>query len=239
MKVCVTGYAGNVGKTLVASQVIGRNMPGAMLYAIESINGTAEAYGEEVEKIRGEKYQKLYKDIMLLDDAIIDVGASNVVQFQEGMLRYSDSQKELDVFVIPTTSGTKEQKEAIAMVETLRGLGIGPERIKIVCNRVVEDVEEEFSMMFAYARKEGTCILSPDAAIWESELMDMMHVRHMSLDDLLSDMRDYRSLARELGPDADPALREKYRDLHVMKALAMSVYQNFNTVFNAIFQEGA
>jgi hypothetical protein len=212
-------------------------MPGAPIFAVESINETAEVYGANVEKIRGEKFQKLYKEIMMLDDAIIDVGASNVVAFQEGMLRYHNSQEEFSAFIVPTTSGTKEQKETIAMIETLSALGIEPSRIKVVCNRVLEDVEDEFGVLFAYARKSGTSELSPEAAIWESELMDLLQIRRMSLSEILADEKDYRALARELDPITDSVQRELYKDLHVMKALAKNVCLNFDTCFWTMFPE--
>jgi len=237
MKLCVLNYPGNVGKTLIASQVLGRNMPKARMIAVESINETAEVYGADVEKIRGEKFQKLYKELMMLDEAIIDVGASNVVTYQEGLLRFHNSHKEFAAFVIPSTSGTKEQKETIAMVETLAGIGIEPSRIKIVCNRVVEDVEDEFGALFCYAKEAGTCELSPDAAIWESELMDLLQRRRMSLSDILADEKDYRTLARELDPKTESVRRELYKDLHIMKSLATSVCLNFDTAFRTMFPE--
>jgi hypothetical protein len=238
MKVVVINFTGSVGKTMVSSQILARNMPGVVLIAIESINETAEeGYGIDVEKMVGEKFMQFYRQVMLLDDAIVDVGASNVVSFLEGFVKFADAQKEFDAFLIPTTSGTKEQKETIAMIETLAGLGIEPSRIKVICNRVKEDVEEEFAALFAYADQTGKCILSPESAIYETELLDLLHMRKIGLEDLLKDSTDYRTLARSIGPGADTKQRDAYTAMHVMKALSTGVCRNFDTVFNCLFPE--
>jgi hypothetical protein len=236
MKVVVTNIPGSVGKTMIASQIIAPKMPGVVLIAVESINETAEeGYGTEVEKIAGEKFMKLYRQLMLIDDAIIDVGASNVVPFLDGFVKFADAQKEFDAFIVPTTSGTKEQKETIAMIETLAGLGIEANRIRIICNRVKEDVEEEFSALFSYARNSGKCILSPESAVYETELLDMLQVRRISLQDLMNDTTDYRTMARSLGSSYDTKVRDGYTAMHVMKALSTGVCRNFDTVFESLF----
>ncbi|MGN9404714.1 hypothetical protein ACTMQQ_28730 [Pseudomonas syringae pv. aptata] len=86
-------------------------MDGAPIYAIESINETAENLGLDVEKLRGNKFRELFKRLMLEDQAIIDVGASNVEDFMAnlgGALRRR--MMKLTTTLIPVTSGTKEQK---------------------------------------------------------------------------------------------------------------------------------
>lgn len=238
MKCCSLNLLGGVGKTLIATLVLAPKMPGTKIIAVESINETGkEAYGVEVEKILGEKFQRLYKEIMLLDDVIVDVGASNVVPFLEGLVKYGNAHREFDAFVVPSTSGTKEQKETISMVNTLAGLGIEPARIKVVCNRVAEDVKEEFAALFDFAAKSGTCELNPESAIWENELMDLLHVHKMSLDDVLNDKTDHRAFARGLGPDADPKLLALHLDLHIMQDLALVVRDNFDRAYGALFPE--
>nr|UVN17958.1 hypothetical protein pPsy0479a_00126 [Pseudomonas syringae] len=80
-KVVVINYTGTVGKTTISANLLWPRMGGAPLYAIESINETAENLGLDVEKLRGDAFRELFKRLMLEDQAIIDVGASNVEDF--------------------------------------------------------------------------------------------------------------------------------------------------------------
>lgn len=235
MKDVLAGYTGGSGKTMIASEVYVRNIPSSNLIALESVNETAEAYGTDVEMINGENFASFYKKIILMDDVIIDVGASNVVAFLSGLVRFVDVQKEFRSFIIPSAPGVREQKEAIAMVETLSGLGIEPNRIKVVCNRVKDDVEEEFSTLFMYAKKSSKCEISRHFAIYETELIDMLHTYRISLNALLFDTNDYRAMARSLDPAKDQREINRCTSMHVMKSLAVGVAHNFDSVFNHLF----
>jgi MinD-like ATPase involved in chromosome partitioning or flagellar assembly len=234
MKIAITNYTGTVGKTTVAAHLLAPRMEDAPIFAIETINETAEGLGIDVEKIKGDKFRDLFKSLITLDDAIIDVGASNVEDFLNGMARFEDSHLEIDKFVIPVTSGTKEQKETMTMIQTLAEFGIEPSKILILFNRVNSDVREEFPLIINYAKKEKNCTVNTDAAIFENEVFDMLAVRQLTISAALSDETDYKAKLRELGKDGDAKLKSKYADLHAIKALAKSVNRNLDTVFAII-----
>lgn len=235
MKVAVLNYTGTVGKTTIAAHLLSPRMNNAPIFAIETINETAEGLGVDVEKIRGEKFRDLFKKLMLLDNAIIDVGASNVEAFLDGMVKFEDSHLEFDFFVVPVTSGSKEQKETISMVSTLADFGIPADKIRLVFNRVEADVAEEFGPLLNYVKKNKTCIANPEAAIFENELFDMLAVKKIAIADVLADETDYKAKARELGKDGDAKMKTHYSDLHVIKSLAKSVNRNLDAVFSALF----
>lgn len=234
-KVAVLNYTGTVGKTTIAAHLLSPRMNDAPVFAIESVNETAEGLGVDVEKIRGEKFRELFKKLLLLDDAIIDVGASNVEAFLDGMLKFEDSHLEFDVFLIPVTSGSKEQKESISMIATLADFGIPADKIRVVFNRVDGDVADEFAPLLNFAKKQKNCVVDPEAAIFENELFDMLAVKKLSIGGVLADDTDYKAKARELGKDGDQKLKTHYSDLHVIKALAKSVNRNLDGVFAALF----
>ena len=235
MKVAIVNYTGTVGKTTISAHLLSPRMNDAPIFAIETINETAEGLGVDVEKIRGEKFRELFKKLMVLDDAIIDVGASNVEAFLDDMVKFEDSHAEFDYFIVPVTSGSKEQKETISMVSTLADFGISADRIRIVFNRVEADAAEEFGPIINFAKKQKTCIANPDAAIFENELFDLLAVKKISISDALADETEYKAKARELGRDGDAKLRAQYTDMHVIKSLAKSVNRNLNDVFAALF----
>ena len=56
-------------------------MGDARIFSVESLNVDASDNGIDVEKLRGSRYKELTDQLMHLDSAIIDVGASNVEEF--------------------------------------------------------------------------------------------------------------------------------------------------------------
>lgn len=235
MKVAVLNYTGTVGKTTISAHLLSPRMNNAPIFAIETINETAEGLGVNVEKIRGEKFRDLFKKLMMLDDAIIDVGASNVEAFLDGMVKFEDSHLEFDHFIVPVTAGSKEQKETISMVATLADFGIPAEKIHVLFNRVEADVAEEFAPILNFSKKQKSCIANPDAAIFENELFDMLSVKKISITDALADETDYKAKARELGKEGDTKMKTHYSDMHVIKSLSKSVNRNLDSVFTALF----
>ena len=236
MKVAVLNYTGTVGKTTIAAHLLSPRMNNAPVFAIETINETAEGLGVDVEKIRGEKFRDLFKKLMVIDDAIIDIGASNVEAFLDGMVKFEDSHLEFDFFIVPVTSGSKEQKETIAIVSTLSDFGIPADKIKIVFNRVEADVAEEFAPVLNFAKKSKLCIANPEAAIFENELFDMLSVKKVSIGEVLGDETDYKAKARELGKEGDAKQKSHFSDMHIIKSLSKSVNRNLDAVFAALFE---
>ncbi|WP_340621870.1 StbB family protein [Xenorhabdus siamensis] len=234
MKVAILNYTGTVGKTTVAAHLLSPRMNNAPIFAIESINETAEGLGVDVEKMNGNKFRDLFKKIMLEDDAIIDVGASNIEDFMNNMIKFDDSHEEFDFFVIPVTSGTKEQKETILMLDTLASIGIPQEKIKIVFNRVDCDVDEEFPFILARHKKEKSFTLNKECAIFENELFDALSIKGLTVDALLSDTTDYKSLLKN-NKDASTKERNTWADMFGLKSLAKGVKRNLDDVYINLF----
>lgn len=235
MKVAVLNYTGTVGKTTIAAHLLSPRMNNAQIFAIESINETAQGLGLEVEMIKGKKFKDLFKKLIDLDDAIIDVGASNVEGFLNGMAGFEDSHFEIDFFIVPVTNGTKEQKETMSIITTLAEFGITPEKIKVIFNRVESDAEEEFNLLINFAKKSKNCTISTDAVIYENEIFDMISIKKLTITEILSDETDYKAKAREIGADGNAKTKSHYLDMHIIKSGAKNVNRNLNTVFNALF----
>ena len=234
MKVAILNYTGTVGKTTIAAHLFSPRLNNAPIFAVETINETAEGLGMDVNKIRGEKFRELFTKLMKLDDAIIDVGASNIEAFLDGVVKMDGSHLEIDYFIVPVTPGTKEQKETISLIGTLADMGISPEKIRVAFNRVEGDVPEEFPYVVAYAKKEKTCIANPEAAIFENELFDALGVKKLTLAALLADETDYKALLRN--KDASEKDRNNWAELDGLKLLARGVNRNLDAVFAVLVE---
>ncbi|WP_243787578.1 StbB family protein [Pseudomonas amygdali] len=232
-KVVVINYTGTVGKTTIAANLLWPRMGGAPLYAIESINETAENLGLDVEKLRGNAFRELFKRLMLEDQAIIDVGASNVEDFMANLEEFEEAHEEVDYFVVPVTSGTKEQKETVSMIGSLSSLGIPPEKILILFNRVKKDVKAEFPIIFAYHQRADAFTLNSECAVFESELFDALSIHRISMQSVMDDDTDYKTLLKN--KDASAQERDRWSDMYGLKLLCKGVNRKLDGVFAALF----
>lgn len=234
MIVTILNWTGTVGKTTLAAHLLAPRMDNAPIFAIESINETAASLGIDVEKMKGNKFRELFKKIMLEENAIIDVGASNIEEFMSNMIKFDDSHEEIDYFIVPVTSGTKEQKETISMVDSLAKIGVPANKIRVVFNRVSADVSDEFPYVLGFCKKEKSFIANPKCAIWETELFDALSVKQLNIDTILNDPNDYKSMLRT-NREASEKERNQWADMHGLKALSKSVKRNLDEVYASLF----
>lgn len=228
-KVVAINYTGTVGKTTIVANVLSPRMIGAPIYAIESINETAETLGLDVEKLRGNKFRELFKKLILEDDAIVDVGASNVEDFMKNLEVFSEAHEEIDFYVVPVTSGTKEQKETLAMISSLAAIGVPAEKIRIVFNRVEREVEAEFPIIIGYYLQNRSFWLNTDCAIFETELFDALAIKRLPMQSLLEDQTDYKALLKN--KEASASDRNNWSDMFGLKLLAKGVNKSLDHVF--------
>lgn len=235
MKVVIINYTGTVGKTTIAANLLSPRMHGAPIYAIESINETAQELGLDVEKLGGSKFRELFKKLMMEDQAIIDVGASNVEAFMANLSGFEEAHDEIDYYVVPVTSGTKEQKETTTLIGTLTAMDIPAHKIRLVFNRVKSDVESEFPIVISFHERANSFRLNPQCAIFETELFDALSVKQISLSSLLADETDYKTMLKD--KSASMQDREFWSDMYGLRLLARGVNRKLDAVFHELFSE--
>ena len=170
---------------------------------------------------------------MLADSAIIDVGASNVEDFMVNLEGFEEAHEDIDYYIIPVTSGTKEQIESVRMIESLTAIGIPFEKIKVLFNRVQRDVESEFPIIQNFHGQNKTFSLNNRCAIYETELFDALSIRRMSLQGLMADGIDYKTLLKDKTADAED--RARWSDMYGLKLLCKGVNRKLDAVYDALF----
>lgn len=232
-KVAVISFSGKVGKTTIAAHLLSPRMNDAPIFAIETQNETASSLGMEVEKLSGEKYLALYKKLLTMDDAIIDVGASNIEDFLDKMIKIDESHVEFDYFVVPVTSDPSIQRECIKTIQVLADIGIPADKIRVVFNRVSADAEEEFPAIIGFAKKSKTCIANPECAIYEAEVFALLASKKLSIGAVLADETDYRALIKaKAGTEKEQAHNV---DMHALKGYCKAANRNLDAAFAALF----
>jgi hypothetical protein len=235
MKVAVMNFSGNVGKTTVAGHLLKPRMGDAQIFSIESINAGADADGLEVEKMKGKKFGELVDELMPLDSAIIDVGASNVEDFLKLMQQYDGSHEEFDYFVVPVVKEKKVQSDTVNTIRALHKLGIDKKKIRVVFNKVEIDdsVEDEFAALFGLAQSEKSFIAKPEAVIYANEVFERLKVVGRSLGDITADETDYRAKLRQT---TDEDEKELCIRMVALKRLTITANKNLDDVFKILFK---
>lgn len=234
MKVVVINFSGNVGKTTIAAHLLKPRMADAAIFSVESLNIDAAASGVEVERMRGRKYGLLTEQMMQLDSAIIDVGASNVDEFLKRMQQYHGSHDEFDYFVVPVVRERKQQGDTMNTIRALSGLGVPRHRIRVLFNKADpdEDLEDEFGELFNLEHAERSCTVNPSAVVYENEVFDKLRLAGKSLVDVTNDDTDYRSRLREA---RDTQHKDHCVRMVALKRLAVTANRNLDEAFGALF----
>jgi len=231
MKIVVMNFSGNVGKTTISEHVLKANMENASVFSVESINQGSTNI--EAEQIKGKKYGELIDQLMMIEDAIIDVGASNVEDFLKYMDQFSGSHEDFDYFVVPTTKEKKVQQDTINTIHALNVIGVPKNKIRLVFNMIETDetVKSEFPSLIGFNIAEDIFVLNENCTIYLNEIFERLITLGKSLGDINNDETDYRSLLSEAKP--------KEKHLHIqmiaLKRLAITANKNLNTVYKNLF----
>lgn len=229
MKVAVINFSGNVGKSTVAKHLMLPRIKDAEFVAVESINGDDNS-GEAV---RGKQFGALQEQLMMLDAAVIDVGASNVEDFIKLMSQYRGSHEDFDLYVVPVVKESKQMRDTIRTIESLKAMGVPAKKIRVVFNKLESDdnLEEAFDPIFAYHERDKTFTLKTDAVIDHSELYQRLRSMNQTVAELLNDPIDWKANLRAA---PTPEERQQAASMISMKRLAASAKENLDAVFTAL-----
>lgn len=230
MKIAVINFSGNVGKSTIARHLLAPRLGNATVIAIETIN----ADDNDGMQLRGNEFGALQENILSLDSAVVDIGASNVEELVSRMKSYQGSHEDFDMFVVPTVPEAKQERDTISTIEALADdIGVDRERIRVVLNMVDprNPVARSFPMLFKFHAAHRGFVLREDVAIHESELFGRLANNPRTIADLLEDATDYKSLIHDAGsPEEKAQLARKVS----LRRLAVGVNAQLDGVFAAL-----
>jgi CobQ/CobB/MinD/ParA nucleotide binding domain len=231
MKVAVINFSGNVGKSTVARHLLAPRMKGATVVPIESINSD----GTEDEAIKGKQFGELQEALALMDDAVVDVGASNVEDFIGLMKQYRGSHDDFDYFVVPTVPKSKQQRDTISTIDALADIGVPAKKIRLVFNMVELDDSPErvFAGLFEYQSSAKNFTLRPDAVIRVNDIYGKIRGADRGIEEIRSDATDFKERIKG-AKDADEKLH--YAQMLSIQRLAAGVSEELDGVFKTLFK---
>ena len=231
MKVAVINFSGNVGKSTVARHLLAPRLNNAEVIPVESINSD----GTDETAIRGKQFGELQEYLQTLDDAVIDIGASNVEDFVKLMKQYKGSHEDFDYFVIPTVPKNKQMRDTISTIDALADIGVPAKKIRLVFNMLeIDDVPERvFAGLFEYHTASKSFTLRPEAVIHVNDIYGKLKGAEQGIKDILNDPTDYKEKIKT-AKDADEKLH--FAQMVGIKRLAAGVTEELDAVFKTLFK---
>lgn len=136
-KIAMVNKSGSVGKTTLSAHLIAPRLDDVKFYALESSNLTASEFGIKVKTFDSTQFKETVRDSFHYDNAVFDVGGSkNFTDFYGQMQDTDTGHLNFDYFVIPAIADEKAEKETLDTIISLLKLGVEPEKMRIVYNKV-------------------------------------------------------------------------------------------------------
>jgi Flp pilus assembly CpaE family ATPase len=231
MKIAVLNFSGNVGKSTISKHLLSPRLNDAPIISVETINSDES----DSDNVKGKQFGLIQDTLMTLDDAVLDIGSSNVEVFIQLMKQYRGSHEDYDYFLIPTTSNFKQQRDTISTIDTLNSMGIPAKKIRVVFNMVEMDetIESLFYGLLEYHASSKSFELRIDAVIHQNEIYGRLKESGKTISEILEDKTDYKA---KLKTTTDKEEKINLAKIIGLKRLALGVSEDLDAVFKTLFK---
>ena len=231
MKIAILNFSGNVGKSTIAKFLLIPRYPDAIHITIESINSDTNGADSSLQ-LKGKEVDTVQEQLLINDDVIVDVGASNVEQFVNGMRLFAGSIDDFDLFIVPVTPEKKQQLDTVTTVDTLLDMGVDAEKIKIIFNKVQADmsINDEFYALIQYLTTINVEI-SVDSFIPESTFFESANESGDTVESILADDTDYKALIQKADSKTE---KLGYAAKIMLPRMAVGIKTSLDTVASQI-----
>lgn len=230
--------AGSVGKSTLAAHLLAAFRPSAKLITVDSVNNNeaANIASLNVEELMASQFDDIYREIMEGDDLILDIGASNIEVFLDGLGRYRSAIGYFDLFVIPAVPGGKQQKDVITTIDLLHELGFSGEKIRVVFNQHhgSETIDHAYAHIFGYALKDGKNKARwdlPAPIVHANEIFELIKETDKTVSELATNTTNWKELRNQAKRDGDREALDLAIDGQIAHDLACSAYENLQQAY--------
>ena len=241
MKIGVLNLSGNVGKTTVAVHLLAAFRPNAKLISVESVNNSeaSEVDSITVEELKASRFKEIYRELMMKDDLIVDVGASNVATFMDELTKYRSAIGEFDMILVPAVPADKQQKDTIATIEWLNKLGIDAEKIRVVFNMHdgVDTIGQTYAHIIGYAATDGkkkACWL-PHVVVSSNDVFELVKGMRKTIRELANDPTDWKAMRNAAKASGDSNALEAAMDGQIAHDLSKAALANLEQAYEDLF----
>jgi hypothetical protein len=243
MKIAITAFTGKVGKSTLCNTFAYPRMQEATIIRMETINDSGLSGAKKEIVIKGRDLAKLETELAKTNEAIVDIGASNVEAFMLALNSQFESHYAIDYYVVPVKADAKAQIEMAETMKTLQALsalGIEPERIKVLFNRlpVDADVEEECRALIGMHKKMPIFTLNMLAVIHESEAFAALAAAKKPYLEMLADPVNYRQELNKIPLENEKERTDMVKLIRAQGTVKM-LDREMQAAWNALFGEAA
>lgn len=238
-KIVIISAVGNVGKSTILDTMIYPRMLEAAVFRIETINSTKKSGAKKEIFLRGDQIDKLQIEVSKEKQSLVDVGMSNLEKFSEGMNEQFGSHWLFDCFLVPVLAkagADKESEDAIKTLLTLHAMGIEPDRIKVVFNKLPRNstVDIECDDILNFHEANPIFTLDKNAVIYQSDAFKALSEVDKTFAEMIADDTNYYAVLNDIPMD-----QEKERVKTIKMARAQGTCKKLNieleSVFNVLF----
>ena len=233
MKVMILNNSGNVGKSFIARELFYFNMKNSCddvaLIEVETHNSASSKFGIDTLKISGKELNTLFKQLLINDCAVIDVGASNIIALFEELSKNDVNNiiDEIEYFVVPLNTKAKIQDDSLKVLLALNTLNIPKEKIKVIFNAV-----DNIKKMNTFIPKAKQIVdINENLVIPDFQYLNEIEKMNITTNQLANSEKNYKALAKEAYKSGDMEKGDKYADLSLMQGSAKVISNKMQEIF--------
>lgn len=237
MNIALINFSGNVGKTTLAFHLLKPRFENVLLIGVETINDSSNFYDI---KVNSKNFNKIQEELLLNENVILDIGSSNVEQTLVEIKKFKGSHEDIDYFIIPVTTESKQQVDSISTFKFLIGLGVPLNKIRILFNQVPHDtnINEVYSLVSDFINDlTGYDIksISDIPIIYQNELFDNPLIKSgsLSIEYLVNNKANIKTKLREAKTQEE---KSDIVTLIGLSRLSDTVEDGFNNAFKMLFK---
>ncbi|MGF6604459.1 hypothetical protein P3T23_009214 [Paraburkholderia sp. GAS448] len=240
LKILVIHSTSMVGKSTAVVSLLHPRLNSPRVFSVEKQNQDAGRYGIEVVRYRAPDFKKLIDDIIIEPkDLIVDVGASQYADIMKEFARVRGAINDFDVVIVPTTPDGRVQEETLGTIETLRKVGLQPEKLRVLFNRATieqgDDLDLQFEPVIVYLTETRGLSYHDDLVVYENPIHSDLRAEGLSFEQVANDTTNYRKMVDEALRKApkSPETMALIRRLSIQRAVA-SAKLDLDAAFVAI-----
>lgn len=238
MSIAIVNCSGNVGKTTITRELLAPRLARMVVRQVESIN-TDDSSGPKVEVMIAARFDELHEELMRGSDLLVDIGASNVEEYLDRLDSSDGAHQDYACFIVPVQPESKQMKDTIKTINMLADLGVEPDRIRVLLNKV-ELVKSEarevtlrrhFGQLFELHDCSTAFQLNQDALVPKNDVFTLAAAAGRTIHDIATDGVDYKAQLVDAETDVE---KDRLVKLVALKRKALSIEPLLDSAFNAL-----
>lgn len=240
-RVVVLNTSGNVGKTTISIHLLSAFRPDAKYISVENFNNSEarDVASLQIEELQASQFRDIYRQLMMEDDVIVDVGASNVEKFMEELTKYRTAINQFDMIVIPTVPDSKQQKDTIETIQWLNKLGVPGAKIRVVFNQYQggAKLRDTYQHIIGFSLDDGAAQVAwlPHVVVEHNEIFEYVKSSGKTIRELQADTTDWGAALKDAKAAKDPVAMERAMDNRMAHDLADSAMPNLVKAYQDLF----